>query len=316
MAKLDLMNNRSPIVQQTRVFDSMEYSNVLENSVKYKPRVLIDFNTYRDRPDMVHRHRNNGRSTGDTCDKPPKIPSFKFKSEIPFKESYFEGNEAAKKFYCFKERISSPILNKILDKEHDIPDDGIMKSIEKGLVPGGNWSHSTSERKPLVNISTHLGPGDYDVTRFERSAQGSAARNVKFHDTPTGRAELKYVDVPTPTTYNPQHDVVLPRNSLGVIPFSSVSRTNNIHYRVPGYVTTSGLILAPDFDNKDGWENPNIPITLNSKGPRLSPPPEINSTNQLIQVDCGNKMSLSKSIATSPVKFAASFKYVYIFVVN
>jgi hypothetical protein len=44
----------------------------------------------------------------------------------------------------------------------------LWKDIQAGNVHGGRWSASTTSRKPLMEIPTHLGPGDYDLTRWER----------------------------------------------------------------------------------------------------------------------------------------------------
>ncbi len=171
------------------------------------------------------------------------------------KESYFVGNEAAKKYGCYRERIDTPLMRKVLDREHDVPDDALSKRVDKGLVPGGNWSQTTTERKPLVEIRTHLGPGDYDVTIFDRSAQGSRSRSIKFSDCPSDRMNLEYEDAPSATSYSPNFEAVLPRSSHGVIPFNSVPRFNNPYYRKPGYAQTSGLILSHDYDRKKGWRS-------------------------------------------------------------
>jgi hypothetical protein len=49
-------------------------------------------------------------------------------------------------------------------------DSYIWKDVKSGKVHGGNWSACTTHRKPLQDIPTDLGPGQYDVERWERSS--------------------------------------------------------------------------------------------------------------------------------------------------
>lgn len=307
MPKLDLMNMRSQPVQQKRLFDSTEYTPLPMTNTD-NLRGFINFDSQSSRPDMIDRNKSQAL---DSVGKPYRVKGvLKFPQEKPLKESYFAGNIPAQKFYCFKERMQSPLLNSILDREHDIPDDGIIKRIEAGKVPGGHWSACATQRKALSVPATDLGPGEYDLTSFEESPQGPRARVIKFNDVPTGRDELKVEDgpVPSPTFYSPNHEYNRPRSSIGVIPFSDIKRFDNEHYRLPGYVSTSGLTLSPDYDRKTGWEKPDVPIKLNFTGPRLRPTPPPITTAKEPRPDYGNKISISTAAATTNKKYAMCFK--------
>ena len=304
--KLDLMNNRSQKVQQPCLFDSTEFAAVASSSTE-RQKGFVNFSSQTDRKDMIDRNKSQKL---DSVDKPYKVKgNFKFAEEKPPKESYYDGNIAAQKFYCFKERISSPLMNKVLDREHDVPAESVVDRIEAGLVPGGHWSVSKSVRKPLSVPATDLGPGEYDITRFDSSPQGPGANVIKFNDTPTGRGGLEYEDAPSPTTYSPNYDIGRPRNSIGVIPFNAISRFEHPIYRKPGYVQTSGMSLSPDYDRKLGWEKPDIPVKLNVTGPRLQPPPIPVTTAREARPDYGNKISVATAAATTTRKYSMCFRY-------
>lgn len=310
MPKLDLMNSRSQPVHHKCLFDSTEYS-ALPQTGTARLRGFVNFDSQSHRPDMLDRNKSQAL---DSVDKPYKVKGvLKFSKEKPLKESYFVGNVAAQKFYCFKERMDSPIMNRILDREHDLPDDNVLKRIEAGKIAGGNWSASTSQRKPLSVAPTALGPGEYDVTAFEQSAQGSGTRVIKFNDVPTGRDGLIYEEAPSPTTYSPNHEYARPRSSKGVIPFSDISRFDNEHYRQPGYVQTSGMRLSPDFDRKWGWEKPDVPVKLNFTGPRLQKTREPITTAKEPRPDYGNKISIATAAMTTNKKYSMCFRSACIF---
>lgn len=300
MSKLDLMNNRSPIVSQQRLFDSCDYVDLSRSEKHMFTKGNINFDSQSIRRDMIDRNKSQKL---DSVDKPYKIRGvFEFKQEKPPIESYYAGNIPAQKFYCKRDRISTPTMNKVLDRDHDIPNIGIIERIEAGKVAGGNWSKSTTERKDLAVLTTTIGPGHYDV-----EAMCTPSRTVKFSDIDTKRAELEFLEAPSSTSYTPNYDFNRPRTSIGAVPFTTSSRFNAAIYRKPGYVTTSGMALSPDFDRKLGWEKPDIPVTLECRGPRLRPPPEINTANDVIP-DYGQKITIKTEVLTGNKKYAMCFR--------
>jgi hypothetical protein len=314
MPKLDLMNCRSQPVLQPCLFDSTEYKPLPKAGLE-KLRGTIEFGTQSSRKDMIDRNKSQAL---DSVGKTYKVKGvLKFPKEKPLKESYFVGNVAAQKFYCFKERISCPIMDQILDRAHDIPDDGILKQIEAGKVAGGNWSASASQRSPLSFPATELGPGEYDMARFEQSPQGYRARAIKFNDMPTNRAELIYDEEgsPSATSYRPNNEFCRPRTSTGVLPFDNdVSRFEHPIYRKEGYVKTSGMALSPDFDRKNGWEKPDIPIKLDFTGPRLKKAVPPVTTAREPRPDYGDKISVATAAAKTNKKYAMCFRYIQSFI--
>jgi hypothetical protein len=301
MPKLDLINSRAPVPEPKRIFDSLEYVEHRDPNIRRSQS--FDFNKTLPRNIDVAKKSFHSAQTLKNAEPKVESKSVIFKKEVPVNPFYYNGNDAAKAYYCYKPRIKTELMDRMLDRVHDIKDDGIAKCVEKGLVQGVVWGKKPIDRSAPVTGSPHLGPGCYDVQHHDDEPRG-----IYFDTAPTGREkELVKEDGPAPCYYSPNPEFVMPKSSTGVVPFSSEPRFDGGFYRVPNYLKTNGLLLSPYYDQSTAWERP-IPVTLSTRSPRLAEQPPSGDIDRIYAPDVGLKASIQKAVETSPIKHAASFR--------
>jgi hypothetical protein len=302
MPKLDLINSRIPVPEPKRVFDSLEY---VETPTDPSLRRSQSFDIRKALPRNIDVAKKTFHSAQTLKNAEPKVESKSviFKKEVPVNAFYYNGNDAAKAYYCLKPRIKTELMDRMLDKVYDIKDDGIAKCVEKGLVQGVVWGKKPIDRGAPVAGSPHLGPGCYEVHYHDDQPRG-----MYFSTAPTGREkEMVKEEGPAPGYYSPNPEFVMPKSGAGVVPFSSESRFDGRFYRPPNYLKTNGLLLSPYYDQATAWERP-IPVTLSTRSPRLPEPLPSGDIDRIYAPDVGPKASIQKCVETSPIKHAASFR--------
>lgn len=305
MPKLDLINSRSPVPEPKRVFDSLEYVGAVTDP-RLRRSQSCDFRKTVPRNDDVAKKTYHSTQTLKNAEPKFEAKSVVFRKEHPVNAFYYNGNEAAKTYYCFKPRIKTELMDRMLDRMHDMPDDGVAKCVEKGLVQGVVWGKKPIDRGAPIAGAPHLGPGCYDVKYQDAEPHG-----VHISSAPTGREEeAELDDGPAPCYYSPNPEFVMRRSAVGVVPFSSESRFDGGFYRAPNYLKTNGLLLSPYYDQATAWERPEIPVTLSTREPRLPEKPDNGDLDRMYAPDVGPKASIQKAVETSPIKHAASFRLV------
>lgn len=214
-------------------------------------------------------------------------------------------------------RINTPTMNRVLDSIHDYEGETVAKRLELKLVKGGVMS-TLGREVDIQSATKDIGPGAYDVDRFERS---KSCGLLKFSSLPR-EFDLGVGSIPnkrryrsfgseseSPELLNVEQSVdgQLQDNQVRTIKFSTAPRWKHPIYKQESYVKTTGLILSPDWDKK---MDKKIPFSLKNSGFRSD---IFNTTSAFtgsvdITPDCGPKATLHTSMLSSPIRYAAPFK--------
>ena len=204
-------------------------------------------------------------------------------------------------------------------KRNELADQTISAKVKYGRVNGVQFGTTTTNRPPLHVSPTKLGPGDYDVTAWERYSVYTPSRHavytfscnryelspkaVKFDGPEGDRSTLKYSDGPSPITYSP----VRP-STTGSIKFNKADRfTDDM---ASAYKRGTGLTLSPNYDASDSWKsraNYEMKKQLNARNklPILS-----DHGVDFVNTDSGKKMTLKTEVERSNYHYAPCFKSV------
>jgi hypothetical protein len=174
--KLDLMNHRFFYKNENhRIYDSCEDTAL---STKINTRGALQFSRRPGReihkpPDIYHSNEitnpptKNHRGEFVTCvDTTLHSPLKSIVTERLSNSFELANNDAALIFHTAT-RFNKSTKEAIGTGSNEV-DSQLWKNIQAGNIRGGHWSAYTTSRKPLMDIPTPLGPGDYDVTRWER----------------------------------------------------------------------------------------------------------------------------------------------------
>lgn len=230
-----------------------------------------------------------------------------------------------------KYRINTPVMNRIVDCFHEVPDEGVSARVSRGEVVGGRFS--VVEGYYTEKPASIVGPGEYDISKYERGKYGPSLHVMPFGNTPTGRGDdsnesLNLSHSAKARKYkrkNNDNDSSL--NSIvenveynenkhnrnderkrytggnGVIKWNSKARFDDPSYRQPFYLKTSGCKLGPDFDEKLKTV---VPIVF-----RTSKRDEHKDTTtaniEINTPDWGPKASILTAAMKSPIKYSSAF---------
>jgi hypothetical protein len=187
--KLDLMNHRFFYKNENhRIYDSCED---ITPSAEIQPRGSLQFSRRPGReiykpPDIYHSNEivnapaKNHRGEFVTCiDTTLHSPLKSIVTERLSNTFELSNNDAALIFHNAT-RFNKSTKEAIGTGSNEV-DSQLWKNIKAGNIHGGDWSACTTDRKPLMEIPTPLGPGDYDVTRWERYRGTLASHPVSDH---------------------------------------------------------------------------------------------------------------------------------------
>eukprot|EP01041_Mallomonas_annulata_P005426 gene5426-10880_t len=210
------------------------------------------------------------------------------------------------KFGTAKSTCSVDTLNRMADRIHDTKLDTIEGAVRSNLISGGHWGNRTSSRDMHKRPTTSVGPGDYDITKWEKSEVGHWRRplstrfSISDRDSSGGGGGSPLpLDTPSPTTYF--NDVSFkPTGSVPNFKVDKVQRFRTHHQ--PKHLRHTGLLLSHDFDRK--LCEPDIPLSLARREvARPSPKVEVYPVPHL-NPNALHKMSLQKCVEKSSRKYA------------
>lgn len=194
---------------------------------------------------------------------------------------------------------------------HEAVDFGYLQAPQPRSSPPSSpnkYKFSQIERPPLVEIKSHLGPGDYDPHGWEHGRQGITAPSAKFNTIPTDRLSLEECQAPSATSYF--KDGLPSPKVLGVIPFSAEKRFVDSN---PDYLQWTGATLSCNFDREQSWVDNKI-VNIRAQTPHdfscfiASEREQFDYGVDFIEPDCGNKMTIATSAKTDHQKYSYPFK--------
>jgi hypothetical protein len=230
-----------------------------------------------------------------------------------------------------KYRINTPVMNRIVDCFHEVPDDGVSARVARGEVIGGKFSKVEGyySEKPACLV----GPGEYDTSRYEKGKFGPSLHVMPFGNTPTGRGDsneslsLSHSARAKKYKNNTENSLVSSLNSIGenteynenknnkrneekrytggngVIKWNNKARFDDPLYNQPFYLKTSGCKLAPDFDEKLKTVVPIVFRTSKRDEYKVNTTANI----EINTPDYGPKASISTAALKSPIKYSSAF---------
>jgi len=320
--KIDLFNSRLTLqsgISKDRVYDSLEHcynapSTVLATNRMHMPENKCNIKEIalpKPKPNVC-RIITSSRTITDLTEPVPKTSRalvFRNSSSLPY-DLHF--NKTAFLLKNHKPRVNSAIVNRVLDRVHDTPQDTLSWCLNNGEVAGGYLPTAVLPRdKPLVT-TTEKGPGEYDVDRWYLCERGQLSTPLltKFTTAPRddGAAYPYPTDAPPPNKYFSDCSFKPRTFDDHPAPVFGRSRVNRFKdaYKHETHVTTTGLLLPPDYDRKDAWEKPDIPVTIKLKEPQR-PATSSEYPTTFINPDSGTKLSISKSSELSPIRYAVAF---------
>jgi hypothetical protein len=318
--KLYLTNERLPVDNNNnRIYDSLENRPIkseldnraiLFNSIS-KTQPLKEAAASGSKYCIYIDHKGNYVETEKANE---KNNSQSFKKDVVHKPAKF--------------RINTPVMNRIVDCYHDVPDDGLSARVARGEVIGGKLSKVESYyvEKP----SCLKGPGEYDISTYEKGKFGPSQHAMPFGNTPrfddvSGslsqshsakakkyRSKKNNTDslnsISEYTEYNENKYKELPETKRytggnGVIKWNDKDRFDDPLHRQPFYWKTSGCKLGPNFDEKFQTMAPIVFRT--SKRSEYK-----DNTTANIEIntpDWGPKASIMTAALKSPIKYSAAF---------
>jgi hypothetical protein len=301
--RLDLMNNRMPFKNvNNRVYDSLEDVHSIKSPTKQERRPKIYFDKQIGHDDII---KQKSFHCGELRN-PPTIDSRGSKIET------FDRAISSPISYSMDERTLNSYdlqLNDAARIVYNAVDYGIaeVSTIDSGSPPPTRGLvFSNTDRLPHKIEETHLGPGEYDVNKWESSRYGLSSPSMKFSEVPTGRMDVSEVDTtPSPTTYFKERSSK--PKVVGVVPFNTAKRFVNDQ---PAYLAWTGQQLSPDFDRAVNWTN-SSPVNLSKQPSRESLFPGQGSSDysiDFIPTDTGHKMTIATSAKKSPLNYSYPFK--------
>lgn len=320
---IDLLNSRLELkttVGRHRVYDSLEHHYTPPSTILLKNKIHMPKNESGMKPKTLPTTKPNvcrivtsSRTMTDLRKPAPKSSSvviIRKTSSLPY-DLHF--NKTAFVLETHKPRIKSTVINRVLDRVHDIPQDTLAWSLDKCSILGGYLPCAKLLRDKPILTFTDKGPGDYDVDRWYSCEKGrlSTPLLTKFTTAAKdkGAAYPHPSDAPPPTTYFSEAPI-RPRTfedqPAAIFGLSETDRFKSV-YKRENFVTSTGLLLSPDHDRRDAWELPDIPVTIDLKAPQR-PISLSDYPTTYINPDSGTKMSIKKSAETSPIRYAVAFR--------
>jgi len=342
--RLDLTNSRLELVESSRVVDSLdfrEYKSIPLNDggvqIPFmKPKKVKKQSDYQ----AWKRGNVTGGSSsapfldrnGRYCELGKAVelgPATVQISSRQYNEFDYWENDTARIYYCFKPRLDTPSMNRVMDNVHELPiRETVAGRVEKGVVAGGSWS--TTGRLPGDSSQSLVGPGQYNVFAYEAKHGPGSSNLLRFLSASSGRNVDESNRVPTKaerqrarkllsagsssrpmSASGPNTDTIAGEGGgkreswTPGISFGSSDRWNNPFYRVAPYVKTLGAKLAPDFD-KAMQERERVPPKFPTMPQRYEPKRAIVDVE--VNVDYGPKASLATAAATSPLRYSMAFR--------
>lgn len=339
--RLDLMNDRliRPSEEiRIRIYDSVEErewkpEGIADHGVKIpfllKPkRERSDYAKWRaglvkmesgDAPMMDNKGRyfETGRELKNCKFSERKLHSFDYGS-----------NEAARTYYCQKERMDVPSMNRVMDNSHEVPGETILDRVKMGKVAGASWS-SVPRLQAESSNTAHIGPGHYETHKFEAKYGPTSSNLLKLSEVSSGRGAQEYsaktfgdfkkernlelYREANPGAYKGDNDENVFRilsatsglNTHGVGKFSDIDRWMNPHIRIEKYVKTTGLKLPLDYDpHLDRKRLKHIISSTPIKSEDNIP----GSAYLQYEVDYGPKACMATVAKTTPVIYSQAFR--------
>ena len=312
--KLELYNARPSLkVNVTSVYNSCEDTHL----PRFSDTMRKTHNNFNSQDGHAQKTENIVFHSGELMDPPRALRTgdkiafqkdTRYYEFVPRPMNDFElmNNRTAQTYFAASRR--SKVHVKVgNDLGPDMSRYAMYNKILDGKVPGGHWSGSTSERKPLADIQTHLGPGDYDITSFENGSQGRRVASPVFSSVSSNRSCLAEDPSPSPTTYfrNPPQSPSSPGVKFGRAP-----RLHDLP-RAVAYKKTTGLLLGPSHDAAEHWTKPKADLNLKKQTYRKEDKPQHEYGIDFINPDQGGKITFKTAIATTPLKYSTPFKYVW-----
>ena len=343
--KLDLVNDRfqqmnslrPSNVRPNRLQDSTEMMDITPPPVANENSVKIPFLM---KPVVVRSFYSNWRTGKIRIDSSKQAPvmdnrgrnficgnetrNIKF-SEREAKSFDYGANEAARTYYCKPERMDCPAMNRVLDNLHHVPGETISDRCEMGKIEGASWS-VVPRMQTEPQVTTHIGPGHYDIHSFEGKYGPLSSNMLLFSVVDAGRGCEENRDISStqrrrernaridieehPEKYKelpPSDDLMGSRSTLASTGggFTKMNRWKDPVYRKENYEKTSGLKLELDYDPH--LDRKKLPITFTTT-PQRGKMPELVSKNTDYTVDYGDKACMGTKAKTSPVKYSMAFK--------
>ena len=341
---LDLTNSRFPLPECARVVDSLDFADLMRPKTNNGGATIAFHGSGRELPPVsAYREWKSGKIKGGGSGVAPLVDHhgnyievamrcvlgtspLKFSSREA-REHDYKGNDAARIYYCRKQRIDTPAMNRVLDNTHEVPGETVQSRVERGLVPGGGWDATGREGAGKTN---GIGPGHYNTQAFEAKYGPASSNLLAFLRGPSGRGVDEANRQPNKADRIRSRRLLSsagageivageerPRSSgmLGVASsLSAVGATSFAGggdrwkaqiYRVEKYVKTTGAKLAPDYDVAKR-EREKVPHVFGTMPQRWEP--KVDRPDVEIYVDCGHKMSLAKAAMHSPVKYSMAFR--------
>eukprot|EP00607_Mallomonas_marina_P011065 CAMPEP_0182424802 /NCGR_PEP_ID=MMETSP1167-20130531/11068_1 /TAXON_ID=2988 /ORGANISM="Mallomonas Sp, Strain CCMP3275" /LENGTH=341 /DNA_ID=CAMNT_0024604895 /DNA_START=106 /DNA_END=1131 /DNA_ORIENTATION=+ len=316
--KLDLMNPRfswDSTICNDRVYDSLEHSYMppksaptntrIHTSTVAKPTdspVRIRLAPRNTQPLIGHCSVLSGYEPRSLTDKGVPINS------IPLVPHNLHLNKTAYTFHSHKPRLNSSTMNQVLDRRHDTPHRSLGWD-ESPDTKGGCWSDKTLQREKPREPLTDKGPGDYDGSRWESFERGglSTPYLTSFPKTEKTRSFPSLSSAPPVTAY---FEDISYKPCSQRAPRLGADKSNRFHhmFKRERHVTTTGLLLSHDYDRESAWGKPDVPVTLCLKeSARPATKAQVFPVPSLMP-DSGTKMSLKRTVETSPMKYSAVFK--------
>lgn len=301
---LDLSNSRST----TKIDSSF---NSIED--KYNSRGLAaninygKFSQLTRYPPNLHCHSNRSFDRAHT-DNNGNIVELKKKIDRNNSGAFLEvrqlnsfdlsSNETALAFQKFKPRIDLEVVNKVLDRDHCIISEIVDVSSQNKSVFGSAVPNTASTSPESTRT---LGPGTYDVLKWEKSKQCSQVPGYVAYRPPSSPAEFRdkkfsLSELSASTELLPD-SVSSSRPSTTPTPGITIGKGPRFTVESPDerYKRFTGLLLSPDFDRKKGWGRS---VCIKSGDhPRFKPlPPQSDS---IVTPNFGPKASLERTVRDS-----------------